>query len=102
VKEESKKEESKKEESKKAAPKKAPAKAYNEKDIIEAPPDVKSRRFNECDIIGDFERDEKGNVITNEPNDNDGKFLDNKGHETNQRGYLIDPKSGDIINNFNG
>lgn len=32
-------------------------------DIMEVPPNAESRRFNECDIIGDFERDEKGNVI---------------------------------------
>lgn len=30
---------------------------------IEAPPSVKSRSFNECDIIGNLDRDEKGNVI---------------------------------------
>jgi hypothetical protein len=70
--------------------------------MIECPPKAESRRFNECDIIGDFARDEKGNVITNEPNQNDGKILDNKGREANQRGYLVDPKSGDVINNLNG
>jgi len=29
-------------------------------------------RFNECDIIGDFDRDEKGNVITGEPDPKTG------------------------------
>lgn len=32
-------------------------------DIMEVPPNAESRGFNECDIIGDFERDDKGNVI---------------------------------------
>lgn len=45
--------------------------------IIEVPPSAESRRFNECDIIGDLERDEKGNVVTKE----DGKngFKDKSG-----------------------
>lgn len=34
--------------------------------IIEIPPSMDSRRFNECDIIGNLERDEKGNVIPGE------------------------------------
>jgi len=32
-------------------------------DQIEVPPTANSRRFNECDIIGNLERDDKGNVI---------------------------------------
>jgi hypothetical protein len=32
--------------------------------VIEVPPNAESRRFNENDIIGDLERDEKGNVKT--------------------------------------
>jgi hypothetical protein len=54
-------------------------KGYSESDVIEIPPKIESRRFNECDIIGDFDRDDKGNVITNEPGQKDGKYLDNKG-----------------------
>lgn len=38
-------------------------KKQQEKDIVEVPPSAKSRRFNECDIIGDLDRDEKGNVV---------------------------------------
>jgi len=30
-----------------------------------------------------------------------GLFKDSSGNPTNQRGYLIDPKTGDIINNHN-
>ena len=32
--------------------------------VMEVPPNAESRRFNECDIIGNLERDDKGNVIT--------------------------------------
>lgn len=78
-------------------------------DIMEVPPNADSRRFNECDIIGDFERDEKGNVIALDQNgkgganvDKNSKFKDGQGKAANQRGYLIDPKTGDVINNLNG
>ena len=30
---------------------------------LEVPPTAESRRFNECDVIGNLDRDEKGNVI---------------------------------------
>jgi hypothetical protein len=84
----------------------APATTPTESDVMEIPPTVESRRFNECDILGDLERDKKGNVITNEPvtgkKDGKLKYLDNKGIPTNERGYLIDPKTGDIVNNLNG
>lgn len=45
--------------------------------VIEVPPSAESRRFNENDIIGDLERDEKGNVVTKD----DGKdgFKDKSG-----------------------
>ena len=33
--------------------------------------------------------------------DKDGKYRDKQGRETNQRGYLINPKNGDVINNYN-
>jgi hypothetical protein len=39
---------------------------------MEVPPTVESKRFNECDIIGDFDRDDKGNVITGEPDPKTG------------------------------
>jgi hypothetical protein len=28
-------------------------------------------------------------------------YKDKTGNQTNKRGYLTDPKSGDIVNNFN-
>jgi protein-tyrosine-phosphatase len=67
---------------------------------IESPPAIESRRFNECDIIGDLDRDEKGNVIP--ISDSAGDYRDKNGKPTNERGYLIDPKTGDIVNNLNG
>jgi hypothetical protein len=70
-----------------------------EQKIVEVPPNVESRRFNECDILGNFERDDKGNVIA-EPDAN-GNFKDQDGKPTNERGYLTDA-NGNIINNYNG
>ena len=66
------------------------------------PPKFESRRFNECDIIGDYDRDEKGNVLAGEPDPSTDKFKDKSGNETNNRGYLVDPNSQDIIDNLNG
>lgn len=43
---------------------------------IEIPPNKDSRRFNECDIIGDLDRDEKGNVITDEIDPKVDHFVD--------------------------
>jgi len=40
-------------------------------------------------------------VITGEPDAQSGHFKDNQGRPTNQRGYLVDPKTGDVINNLN-
>jgi hypothetical protein len=51
---------------------------YRESDVIEVPPRAESRRFNECDILGDLKRDQKGNVIVNKAG-KDRKYLDNKG-----------------------
>jgi len=36
----------------------------NKADLVEVPPTAESRRFNECDVIGNLERDDKGNVVT--------------------------------------
>lgn len=60
---------------------------------------AESRRFNECDVIGNLDRDEKGNVVTQE--DASGNLKDRDGFPTNERGYLIDPKTGGVINNLN-
>ena len=127
--------------------------------VMEVPPTAASRRFNECDIIGNLDRDEKGNVIVGQGEEGKGgkgaaaggvrasgtsgasgglggskgaaglrasggaggaggkggaagkdggdgavtpHFFDKEGKPTNERGYLIDPKTGDVINNMNG
>lgn len=77
-------------------------KKQQEKDLVEVPPTAQSRRFNECDIIGNLERDEKGNVVNNLVDEAKGQFKDKDGKDTNQRGYVIDPATGDVINNHNG
>lgn len=30
---------------------------------VSVPPHLNNRNFNECDILGDFDRDDKGNII---------------------------------------
>lgn len=48
--------------------------------------------------MGDFDRDEKGNVIVLE--DEDGNYVDKQGRKVNERGYLVDKEGrGDIVNN---
>lgn len=44
-----------------------------------------------------MDRDEKGNIIV--PQDDDGNNVDKVGKPTNIRGYLIDPNTGDVIEN---
>lgn len=71
---------------------------FGKDELVEAPPTVGSRKFNECDVIGNLERDEKGNVLT--LTENGGDSIDANGDPTNNRGYLTS-KSGDVINNLN-
>jgi hypothetical protein len=60
------------------------------------PPEANKRTFNENDILGEFDRDEKGNIILLQ--DKYGNFVDKLGRKVNERGYLINPQ-GDIIEN---
>lgn len=41
---------------------------------IQVPPNSNNRTFNENDILGDFDRDEKGNVIVLQ--DENGEYVD--------------------------
>jgi len=59
------------------------------------------RTFNVNDILGDLDHDEKGNVVV-PPADNGGNHYDKSGALTNRRGYLLDPSSGDVLENLNG
>ncbi len=56
------------------------------------------RTFNEHDVLGDLDRDDKGNLVTLERN---GRYEDKKGERINQRGYLIDPQTGSVVDTFN-
>lgn len=56
------------------------------------------RLFNENDILGDFDRDEKGNVVVLQ--DNKGNNKDKTGRPTNKRGYLLDPNTGAVVENL--
>lgn len=68
-------------------------------DEIQVPPNAEKRNFNENDILGDFDRDEKGNVIVLQ--DENGNYVDKQGHRVNEKGYLIQPETGDIVENMN-
>lgn len=57
------------------------------------------RSFNENDILGNVDRDEKGNVKVEK--DKNGNNVDKNGKRVNERGYLINPKTGDVIENSN-
>jgi len=49
-----------------------PLKDFEQQPPPFSPPDHKKRNFNENDILGDFDRDEKGNIIVLQ--DEDGKI----------------------------
>jgi len=57
--------------------------------------DPTQRKFNENDIMGDFDRDEKGNIIP--LTDSSGKHVDKTGRAVNERGYIVDEKTGDVL-----
>lgn len=63
---------------------------------MQVPPEANKRTFNENDILGEFDRDEKGNIILLQ--DKNGNYVDKLGRKVNERGYLINPQ-GDIIEN---
>lgn len=44
---------------------------------VQVPPDSNKRTFNENDILGEFDRDEKGNVIVLQ--DENGEYVDKQG-----------------------
>jgi len=68
-----------------------------EEPVIQIPPDSEKRNFNENDILGDFDRDDKGNVMVLQ--DDSGNYVDKQGRRVNEKGYLLDPKTGDVIEN---
>lgn len=64
---------------------------------VEMPPNAENRTFNVNDILGELDRDNRGNIIVLE--DNQGNHIDKTGQLTNIRGYLTNPLTGDILEN---
>ena len=64
---------------------------------VEMPPNAENRTFNVNDILGELDRDNRGNIIVLE--DNQGNHIDKTGQLTNVRGYLTNPLTGDILEN---
>ena len=58
------------------------------------------RRFNVNDILGDFDRDERGHPLILQ--DKKGELIDKGGHRVNEKGYLVDPKTGNILEKEKG
>ena len=56
--------------------------------------DPEKRRFNVNDILGEFDRDDKGNPMILQ--DKKGDLVDKDGNRVNEKGYLID-KNGDVV-----
>jgi hypothetical protein len=72
---------------------------FNGDKVIDVPPRADLRTFNENDILGELDRDEKGNVVVLK--DETGLLKDKDGNPTNQRGYLLDPRTGAVVENLN-
>ncbi len=53
------------------------------------------RKFNVNDILGEFDRDDRGNLIMLQ--NKEGLFVDKNGASVNEKGYLIDAKTGDVV-----
>lgn len=57
--------------------------------------DPDKKRFNVNDILGEFDRDEKGNPLILQ--DKKGELIDKDGNRVNEKGYLIDERTGDVV-----
>lgn len=61
--------------------------------------EFEKRDFNEIDILGSLNRDDKGNIIVPiDENTGSKRSFDNNGRPINHYGYLIDSETGSIIN----
>jgi len=66
-------------------------------------PEFERRDFNEIDILGSLNRDDKGNIIVPvDPNAQGKTIMDQDNRPINQFGYLIDSNTGNIVHNGNG
>jgi hypothetical protein len=65
-----------------------------------AGPSADLRNFNEIDIVGEVERDDKGTLIIEfDQNGTQEAHYDLKGQPISSKGYRIDVNSGNIIHN---
>lgn len=71
------------------------------KNVIEVPPNPNTRRFNECQILGDLDHNRNGRIVVGPIEPVSGCYFDKQGRKTNQRGYLLD-SAGNVINYVNG
>ena len=71
---------------------------HKEEELIQVPPEANMRLFNEHDVLGDCDRDDKANVIVH--GDKNGNNCDKSRNPTNQRGYLINQQTGDVLENI--
>ena len=71
---------------------------FTQQKAIDVPPNADLRTFNVNDIYGDLDRDDKGNVVVDKGQNGDGR--DKQGNLTNERGYLLDQGSRNVIENM--
>jgi hypothetical protein len=65
---------------------------------IDVPPRADLRSFNENDILGQFDRDTDGRIVV-VTRGSDGRLRDKEGNLTTAKGYLLDPKTGSVVEN---
>lgn len=65
------------------------------KQKIEEMRNPENRKFNVNDILGEFDRDERGHPLILQ--DKKGELIDKEGNRVNEKGYLVDPKTGDVL-----
>jgi hypothetical protein len=67
----------------------------DKKKRIEEMRNPENRKFNVNDILGEFDRDERGHPLILQ--DKKGELIDKEGNRVNEKGYLVDPKTGDVL-----
>lgn len=74
----------------------------SEEPEVQIPPNPLTRNFNESDILGQLERDKKGNVIVpDELKDQKSRKINPKGYLLDKDGNIIDKEKGDVMFNKN-
>ena len=62
--------------------------------------DPDKKKFNVNDISGEYDRDERGNPLILQ--DQKGDLIDKDGNRVNQKGYLINENTGDVVEKEKG